>query len=120
MDANQSGNPPQQVIFGSQFNDWKTNYGSNPNTRGIFSRRYQQVDRTNMSNPTFFQSVTAPNANDIYKRGYIFSVDANTNYSPYGAQSNVFQVGAPFHFYFGVIKGETALDRFKTLYSISE
>jgi hypothetical protein len=31
-----------------------------------------------------------------------------------------FLVGAPNHFYFGVIKGESALDKFKTKYSVDE
>jgi hypothetical protein len=32
----------------------------------------------------------------------------------------MFMVGAPYQFYFGVIKGESALDKFKTKYSIDE
>jgi hypothetical protein len=54
-------------------------------------------------------------------RGYIFSLDASGNYSSQldGSDSK-FTVGAPFHFYFGLIKGESALDKFKTKYSVSE
>jgi hypothetical protein len=37
-----------------------------------------------------------------------------------GIPTSPFMVGAPFHFYFGVIKGETALDKFKTKYSVDE
>jgi hypothetical protein len=33
---------------------------------------------------------------------------------------NKFIVGAPFHFYFGTIKGQTALDLFKKKYSVFE
>ena len=37
-----------------------------------------------------------------------------------GTWSNKFLVGAPFHFYFGVTKGASALDKFKTKYSANE
>jgi hypothetical protein len=43
----------------------------------------------------------------------LFSYNAGT-YPPQ------FLVGAPFHFYFGINQGLTALDKFKTKYSISE
>jgi hypothetical protein len=64
---------------------------------------------------------SSPNIDDLNKRGYIFSVDPVTgNYSSTGVKSNKFIVGAPFQFYFGIIKGESALDKFKTKYAISE
>jgi hypothetical protein len=56
----------------------------------------------------------------LYARGYIFSVDAAGNYSTTGASSGRFIVGAPFHFYFGMVKGNSALDKFKTKYSVDE
>jgi hypothetical protein len=37
-----------------------------------------------------------------------------------GVQSSKFLVSAPNHFYFGIIKGNTALDKFKTKYSVGE
>ena len=73
-----------------------------------------------LSNPTYFQSSTSPNTNDLFRRGYIFSVDANGNYSNVAALNQTFIVGAPFQFYFGTIKGKSALDNFKTKYSIVE
>jgi hypothetical protein len=65
---------------------------------------------------------------DTFSRGYIFEVSAvptpnATEFSfsiKSGQFSNKFIVGAPFHFYFGLVKGETALDKFKTKYSVSE
>jgi hypothetical protein len=66
---------------------------------------------------------------DTFARGYIFNVSAQTynnfDYSAtYGYDSwsgrDTFLVGAPNHFYFGIIKGETALDKFKEKYSIDE
>ena len=78
------------------------------------------MDRINRTNPTYFYSNTSPSYTDIYDRGYIFSVDNNGIYSQYGAGTNKFIVGAPFHFYFGVVKGDSALDKFKTKYGIVE
>ena len=41
-------------------------------------------------------------------------------YSTTGTDKLTFMIGAPFHFYFGTVKGASALDKFKTKYSISE
>ena len=78
------------------------------------------LDRTNRTIPTFFQSNLSPSNNDTYQRGYIFSFDQNTGYSILGTNSGKFMVGAPFHFYFGVVVGESALDKFKTKYLAGE
>ena len=52
---------------------------------------------------------------DIYKRGYLFGIDASGKYSnTFSNEEKKFLVGAPNHFYFGIIQGETALDKFKT------
>jgi hypothetical protein len=37
-----------------------------------------------------------------------------------GTYPNKFLVSAPFHFYFGINVGLTALDKFKTKYSVGE
>ena len=37
-----------------------------------------------------------------------------------GTYPSKFLVSAPFHFYFGINKGLTALDKFKTKYSVGE
>jgi hypothetical protein len=58
---------------------------------------------------------------DIYQRGYLFGVDSNGKYSNvYSNEVKNFLVSAPNHFYFGIIKGESALDKFKTKYSVDE
>jgi hypothetical protein len=102
-------------IFGSEKNNWRT--GSS----GIFSYKYQSLSRRNTGYPSYF---SGPNVSlgDIYQRGYIFNVGSNGIYSfsMDGVQVNSFLVGAPNHFYFGLVKGETALDKFKTKYSIDE
>ena len=41
-------------------------------------------------------------------------------YSTQSPRSSKFIVGAPFHFYFGTVKGASALDKFKTKYSVIE
>ena len=112
--------PTNQNIFGSQLNNWKTNYNVDPNNSGIFGFNYQSLDRRNINPPTYF--VGSNNTLDIYQRGYIFNVDFNGEYSVsmLGIPLSKFLVSAPFHFYFGIVKGNSALDKFKTKYSISE
>jgi len=103
------------TIFGDQYNNWRTN-----NTGDIFSRGYQSLDRRNFVPPSYFIGSNAV-ISDIYARGYIFNVDINGMYSATGgAYPNKFAIGAPFHFYFGLVKGDSALDKFKTKYSINE
>jgi hypothetical protein len=112
--------PSNQNIFGSQLNNWKTNFDNNPSDSGIFGFNYQSLDRRNINPPTYF--VGSNNTLDIYQRGYIFNVDSNGGYSVsmVGIPLDKFLVSAPYHFYFGIVKGNTALDKFKTKYSISE
>jgi hypothetical protein len=117
-------------IFGTETNNWATNQSN------IFSQRYQSLSRRiqdTPNNPSYFMGSTVyppagPNVQplgDIYQRGYIFGVNDNGGYA-YDAATGVgnweknFLVGAPNHFYFGVIKGESALDKFKTKYSVDE
>jgi hypothetical protein len=104
----------QSSIFGSDLNNWATNY-----VDIVQNKAYQSLDRTSLTNPNYFRNLNS-SVNDLYARGYIFSVNANGTYSTTGASSGRFIVGAPFHFYFGMIKGESALDKFKTKYSLDE
>ena len=103
-------------IFGSQTNNWVTNYDTNPVFSGIKFFPYQSLDRRRSTSPNYFVNrTTFP---DTKQRGYIFS-DSPTgayDYQPFPAMKTQFMVGAPFHFYFGIIKGQTALDKFKTKY----
>lgn len=100
------------TIFGTQDNNWSTDQNSI-----VQNKRYQSLDRT--EHP-YFKSTTSPITNDLYARGYIFSVDQNGNYSLKSTNYFQFVVGAPFHFYFGIQKGNSALDKFKIKYSILE
>jgi hypothetical protein len=92
----------------------------------LIQNNYQSLDRA-ATNTKYYLNGTST-ANDLTARGYIYSVDGNvTSYPTVGGRytstpqtSNRFLVGAPFQFYFGVVKGQSALDRFKTKYSIDE
>jgi hypothetical protein len=102
------------TIFGNQYNSWATGLEDI-----VQNQRYQSLDRTKLTQPNYFRPSTS-SVNDLYARGYIFSVDSNGVYSQVGATSDKFIVGAPFQFYFGIIKGNSALDKFKTKYSLIE
>ena len=104
----------QTSIFGTERNDWGTDY-----VDIVQDKQYQSLDRTSLTTPNYFRPLTS-SVSDLYARGYIFSVNANGTYSTTGGSSSRFIVGAPFHFYFGLIKGSSALDKFKTKYSLNE
>jgi len=111
---------PIAGAFGSEGNSWLTNN----NGGGIFSRKYQSLDRRDIITPSYMIPSSYP-VSDTFARGYIFNVTGisynNYNYSLNGGTyEKRILVGAPNHFYFGVIKGETALDKFKEKYSIDE
>jgi hypothetical protein len=79
------------------------------------------LSRRSIQNPHYY--VPRNTTLDIYQRGYIFDVDANGNFAltPQNSSLNSkFIVGAPYHFYFGLVKGESALDKFKTKYGANE
>jgi hypothetical protein len=104
------------TIFGTELNNWATSQSQ------IGQSRYQSLDRTTS---TYYQGQGI--VNDQNKRGYIFKVSndstlvAGTQYDSVRAnENNVFLVGAPFHFYFGLNQGATALNKFKTKYALDE
>lgn len=101
-------------IFGTQYNNWVTNK--------FYVGRYQSLDRTKQPPDSYFMSNTIPATpnRDLYQRGYIFSVDENGDYSENGSINNIFLVGAPFQFYFGIKRGNSALDKFKSKYLSDE
>ena len=105
-------------IFGSEKNNWATTISD------ITEYPYQAVSRRRVATPNYYYGNNT--AYDIFQRGYIFSVTntstpQNMTYDTFTmSQSSKFLVGAPYHFYFGLIKGETALDKFKTKYGANE
>jgi hypothetical protein len=102
------------TIFGTNTNNWITN------SQSIVADYYQSLDRTVPKIPGYFQSTTIPQNNSSLRRGYIFSTDANGQYSGQAALTDNFIVGAPFQFYFGIKQGATAMDKFKQKYLSDE
>lgn len=99
-------------IFGNERNDWATDKTS------IKKISYQNLDR--LLKNQYFATSNFGN-DDTLLRGYIFNVDSNGEYSiTSGIYLNKFIVGAPNHFYFGLFKGRTALDKFRTNYLSDE
>jgi hypothetical protein len=104
------------IIFGNQNNNWAT--ASSDIVQNV---RYQSLDRYASDTPYFYSDNSE--SNDLNARGYIFNVNGtvgNGTYKSTGALKQKFVVGAPFQFYFGTIVGQTALDKFKTKYSVDE
>jgi hypothetical protein len=104
------------LIFGNQFNTWATS-----SSDIVQNVRYQSLDRYASDTPYFYSDNSE--SNDLNARGYIFNVNGSVGdgtYKSTGALKQKFVVGAPFQFYFGTIVGETALDKFKTKYSVDE
>jgi len=107
----------QNTIFGSEKNEWYTNLESG----ALYSVPYQQMT---FSNTDYFKT---DNGTGVFNGnlGYIFNYDNNgnpsqTNTWPNNQNSTKFVVGAPFHFYFGLRKGKTSLNRYITKYIIGQ
>jgi hypothetical protein len=108
----QLGNSP--TIFGTQLNNWATT------SNDIFSWKYQSLDRLKTTQPGYFIGSNTQ-LNDTFARGYIFNVNnSGLNSLNGGNYSDNFLVGAPNHFYFGLLNGSTALDRFRQKYLADE
>jgi hypothetical protein len=114
----QWGIEQSNLIFGTQKNDWKGDFLDN-NT-GLFSIRYQDLDRLNPDSRYFRTDGCSQTAADV---GYIYSVsgctlgldidESVTNWEQNTLKPNWITVGAPFHFYFGLRRGASAFDRFR-------
>ena len=114
--SNQNGVPN---IFGSEDNNWFTNTSAG----GFYSKKYQDLN---------FNSINEKYQTNLSKFGYITSYDINGNPLPVTPLNSIMQgapsnnsntsviVGAPYHFYFGLNNGKTAVDRFYKLYVRSE
>ena len=104
-------------LFGGQYNNWATR----PEDI-IQNTPYQGLDRASLTTKYFLASNVDVTSEDLIARGYIFGVDDNGLYSSSSSliRNPKFLVGAPYQFYFGVVKGESALDKFKTKYSVNE
>lgn len=113
-----------QSLFGTQSNNFITNYPSSPYTNsstfpnGFFAHGYQTLDRFGPSSEYFIPGVN----NTFYYKGYLINYSAGTdsdgnpivvpvNRIPAGTRYR-YTFGAPFHFYFGLKQGASAMDRF--------
>jgi hypothetical protein len=116
-------------IFGSESNNWltgpdsdsivnTTNFNQNnqtsSNNNKFFKYKYQKVDRLDSVSDTFQNY----NTSQTRLTGWIWDYDATTNKLNYqitsskGSRHPRIMNGAPYYFYFGLIKGATAWDRF--------
>jgi hypothetical protein len=116
-----------QTIFGTQQNDWNNHSNVSPFPKFY----YQQLDRLDQVQISNYMASLSNNQSQ-YLKGHIYNVDttgsivdgggipiANPTVYPVSPSANasgerLISVGAPFHFYFGLIKGATAYDRFVT------
>jgi hypothetical protein len=98
-------------IFGNENNNWDTNVTP---SGGFFTKGYQNLD---FNSDPYFQS----SFNGTVQEGYITNLsgpntpDPNYNVGTTPPGSSIL-VGAPYHFYFGLNNGKTAIDKFVKLY----
>ena len=103
------------AIFGSENNNWITTADQNFTNDGFYTKGYQDLD---FNTPNEYLQTT-----NGTKLGILTNFDGgNTgNPNPNNDQvSNDIIVGAPYHFYFGLNNGKTAIDKFIKLYIITE
>jgi hypothetical protein len=101
-------------IFGTEKNSWDLTVRGDT----IFSQQYQSMDRL-QQNSRYFRNRNTSSTD--YQKGYIYAVDnlgdlsASSIEWDYNTPSEeLVTVGAPFHFYFGLRRGASAFDRFRT------
>jgi len=102
-----------RTIFGTENNNWGTAQ------KDIKNKRYQSLERikfTSVDRATNYFSDSSYDLSYNNDRGYIFA-QKDGKYNEYDNDiTKSFIVGAPFHFYFGIKKGFSAMDKFKTKY----
>ena len=106
---------PTMNIFGTEDNNWLTD---NVYSGGFFSKKYQDLD---------FDTLQEKYVTQTTKLGYISNyvnnvpdaqplINSIIQGQPIGSNQQAVVVGAPYHFYFGLNNGKTAVDRFYKLY----
>ena len=108
---------PSGVIFGAESNNWWTDPNQSGGV-GFFKKGYQDLDYS--VDPYFTTPALQPgNPLPLLPQGFITNFDQNTLLpsptipgSPLAVNGNVYLVGAPSHFYFGLNNGKTAMNRF--------
>jgi hypothetical protein len=101
-------------IFGNQVNNWATS----PDPSSIVSVKYQHMDRLPTQIPGSPYPVWNASVNEYNARGYLFASNSNDmasityNYTAPTIQGKTILGGAPWYFYFGLRKGNTAINKF--------
>jgi len=105
---------PTTRIFGSQYNDWKTDLNLINGVNKMYAVPYQSMSFTSAR---YFKPVNGPATG--YIMNYQNGGQRTSEWLP-GTNngSTNFVVGAPYHFYFGLGKGKTALNRFIKKYVV--
>ena len=110
--------PNNNKIFGDEYNDWLY---KNP-TSTIDTVNYQTIDRLN-SSYTFPSEVSTPSTekpgfiyNSKYNNGTIEYKDTTTQ----NITNRKLLVGAPYHFYFGLKVGNSAMNKFIDKYLFNQ
>ncbi len=117
-----TGGAANDSIFGDQKNEWYTTIIS-----GQFNNiNYQSIYRDDISAP-FGSRTMIPRQtdNESYYKGFIHNTLGNVNEAAQGAMGTegptkpslpdrIVNNTAPYYFYFGLIKGSSAFDRFLT------
>jgi hypothetical protein len=103
------------TIFGTQRNNWVT---SSAAVTASSNKKYQELDRFDSS---LYSYQNVPLSNQYSARGYIYSDDSTQfpirNLNPYVVANPQDQiVGAPWYFYFGLVKGSSAINKFRDKY----
>ena len=99
-------------VFGNQDNDWATDLDV-ANLK-MYSTKYQGMDFTQTD---YFWADNGPNL------GYIYNYQSNgvtPSASWPSGNADKFVVGAPNHFYFGLNKGKSAINRYITKYILNQ
>jgi hypothetical protein len=96
-------------IFGNEGNNWTYD--------PIYKSKYQSLDRLDV-NSRYFRNNGISVIDD---KGYIYAVDGAgdlsssvSNWTKNNPEPQLVTVGAPFHFYFGLKRGKSAYDRFRS------
>lgn len=99
------------TIFGSDENDWDTGLQGS----GFYKQKYQSMSFYQAPFSNYF------NTTNYGKKGYIYNTDSNGYSATFpSGQSNKFVVGAPYHFYFGLTKGKSTINRYITKYIFNQ
>lgn len=107
--------PGGSTIFGTQKNNWATD------SNKLIGVKYQGMDRMSSDYPKYNYGIIG-SGNNYNARGYLYA-DSSTDFFspsyytlPLLMSTNPGLGGAPWYFYFGLIKGNSSMDRFYNKY----